>query len=147
MFATSALLWNRSANHPDTRPGQPVQGSGYLVIWESASPTSNDLDRFQAGTPVVLAGGIPLDAQFRVLAAGPVNQQNDLLVILIYVRVQARVGFFAARNPSPYVSFSINATRPAISSPGDSSGSISINSMGKARLCGRSTRRLALKSR
>lgn len=65
---------------------QPIQGSGYLVIWKFASHTSNDLDRFQAGTPVVLAGGILLDAQFRVLAAGPVNQQNDLLVLLIYIR-------------------------------------------------------------
>src|ERR1035437_1618108 len=64
---------------------QPIQGSGYLVIRGLASHTSDDLDRFQAGTPAVLAGGILLDAQFRVLATGPVNQQNDLLVFLIYI--------------------------------------------------------------
>ena len=33
----------------------------------------------------MLAGGIFLDAQFRVLAAGPVNQQDDLLALLIYI--------------------------------------------------------------
>lgn len=64
---------------------QPIQGGGYLVIRELASHATDDLDRFQASTPAMLAGGILLDMQFRVLATGPVNQQNDLLVLLIYI--------------------------------------------------------------
>ena len=64
---------------------QPIQCGGYLIIRELASHTSYDLDCFEASAPAVLAGGIFLDAQFRVLAAGPVNQQDDLLALLIYI--------------------------------------------------------------
>ena len=64
---------------------QPIQGGGYLIIRELASHATDDLDRFQASTPAMLAGGILLDVQFRVLATGPVNQQDDLLVVLIYI--------------------------------------------------------------
>src|SRR6266481_9536783 len=64
---------------------QPIQGGGYLIVRELPSHATDDLDRLQPCTTAVLACGVLLDAQFRMLATHPVNQQNDLLIFWVYI--------------------------------------------------------------